>query len=50
MEPPILELTNARLLEHDTLWYGQRLPIVEARPAFGRAFAAQLAVFTATQP
>jgi glutathione S-transferase len=105
LEPPILDLTNALLLERDEPWFEQRLPLLrnrirdrfsalsarlgeadwldgafsagdlmmvtvlrrlnrtdlldehqnlaayvvrgEARPAFGRAFAAQLAVFTA---
>lgn len=31
VEPPILELANARLLERDTPWHGQRLPLVEDR-------------------
>jgi glutathione S-transferase len=31
IEPPILELTNARLLERDQPWSTQRLPIVEDR-------------------
>ena len=31
VEPPILELGNARLLEKEKTWYAQRLPIVEAR-------------------
>ncbi len=31
VEPPILELTNARLLESDKPWSGERLPLVEAR-------------------
>jgi glutathione S-transferase len=31
IEPPILDLQNARLLERDKSWYGQRLPIVEDR-------------------
>jgi glutathione S-transferase len=105
LEPPILDLTNALLLERDEPWFEQRLPLLrnrirdrlsalsarlseadwldgpfsagdlmmitvqrrldrtdlldehqnlaayvargEARPAFRRAFAAQLAVFTA---
>ena len=104
VEPPLVELEAAELLEHDKPWYGQRLPLLqdrartrldslsrrlgdaewldgaftagdlmmvgvlfrskesgildafpnlgayvargEARPAFQRAFAAQLAVFT----
>ncbi|MFO1081243.1 MAG: glutathione S-transferase family protein [Reyranellaceae bacterium] len=31
VEPPILELVTARLLEGDRPWAGQRLPLVEAR-------------------
>jgi glutathione S-transferase len=31
VEPPILELTIARLLERDTSWYEARLPLVEDR-------------------
>jgi glutathione S-transferase len=31
VEPPILELTNARLLERDKPWSGERLPLVEDR-------------------
>ncbi|GGE05127.1 glutathione S-transferase [Aureimonas endophytica] len=31
VEPPILELTNARLLEGDRSWSGERLPLVEDR-------------------
>lgn len=31
VEPPILELANARLLEHDTPWSRERLPLVEDR-------------------
>jgi glutathione S-transferase len=31
VEPPILELQNARLLEQDQPWCAQRLPLVEAR-------------------
>src|ERR1700758_4023801 len=31
MEPPIVELGNARLLERDETWYEQRLPVVEER-------------------
>ena len=31
VEPPILELTNAQLLEADKTWSAQRLPLVEAR-------------------
>jgi len=31
MEPPILELANARLLERDQSWYQERLPLVEDR-------------------
>jgi len=31
IEPPILELTNARLLERDKSWHAERLPIVEER-------------------
>jgi glutathione S-transferase len=31
VEPPILELQNARLLERDKPWSGERLPVVEER-------------------
>jgi glutathione S-transferase len=31
IEPPILELQNARLLERDRSWYEERLPLVEDR-------------------
>jgi glutathione S-transferase len=31
VEPPILELVTARLLEGDKPWYAERLPLVEAR-------------------
>lgn len=31
VEPPILELANARLLERDKSWHAQRLPLVEDR-------------------
>lgn len=31
MEPPILELANARLLEDDKAWAKERLPLVEGR-------------------
>jgi glutathione S-transferase len=31
MEPPIVDLEIATLLERDETWYGQRLPIVEDR-------------------
>jgi len=31
MEPPILDLQIAKLLERDEPWYEQRLPVVEAR-------------------
>ncbi len=31
VEPPILELGNARLLEGDKPWYAERLPLVEER-------------------
>jgi glutathione S-transferase len=31
IEPPILDLQNARLLESDKSWYEQRLPVVEDR-------------------
>ena len=31
VEPPILELTNARLLEGDKPWNKERLPLVEER-------------------
>jgi len=31
LEPPILELTNARLLEGDKSWSAQRMPLVEDR-------------------
>jgi glutathione S-transferase len=108
VEPPILDLATSRILERDTPWYEQRLPLVEervrvrlrelsrrlgdadwldggfgagdlmmvavllrlkasgmfdeypnlvayvargeARPAYTRAFAAQLAVFTGKPP
>jgi Glutathione S-transferase len=108
VEPPVIELTMARLLERDKSWYRERLPILEdrvrsrldqlsnrlgntdwldgafsagdlmmvtvllrvkslamldqypnlsaylargeARPAYQRAFAAQLAVFTGNAP
>jgi glutathione S-transferase len=108
VEPPVIELTMARLLEHDKSWYRERLPLLEdrvrsrldqlsnrlgntdwldgafsagdlmmvtvllrvkslamldqypnlsaylargeARPAYKRAFAAQLAVFTGNAP
>ena len=56
IEPPILELANAKLLEGDKPWSAQRMPLVpnlaayvargEARPAYKRAFAAQLAHYT----
>jgi glutathione S-transferase len=73
VEPPILELATAMLLERDKPWYVERLPLVkdrvrgrlgplsvldeypnlaayvargEARPAYKRAFDAQLAVNT----
>src|SRR5437660_12920189 len=69
VEPPILELGTARLLEGDKPWSKERLPLVEdrvrdrlildeypnlaayvargeARPAYKRAFAAQLAINT----
>jgi glutathione S-transferase len=39
VEPPILELANARLLERDKSWYAERLPLVEDRV---RARLAQL--------
>src|ERR687898_3622041 len=29
VEPPIIELVNARLLEHDKTWSEQRLPLVK---------------------
>ena len=31
VEPPILELGTARLLERDKIWYEERLPLVEDR-------------------
>ena len=31
VEPPILDLANARLVERDQPWYQQRLPVVEQR-------------------
>jgi glutathione S-transferase len=31
VEPPILELATARLLERDKAWYDERLPVVEDR-------------------
>jgi len=31
VEPPVLELANARLLEGDKPWHAARLPLVEAR-------------------
>ena len=31
VEPPILELSNAKLLEQDQSWYTERLPVVRAR-------------------
>jgi glutathione S-transferase len=31
VEPPILELENAKLLERDKLWHSERLPLVEDR-------------------
>jgi glutathione S-transferase len=31
VEPPILEFTNAKLLERDKSWYSERLPLVEER-------------------
>ncbi|MET0858330.1 MAG: glutathione S-transferase family protein, partial [Telluria sp.] len=31
VEPPILELANAKLLERDKPWYEERLPVVEDR-------------------
>jgi glutathione S-transferase len=31
MEPPIIDLAIARLLERDEAWYEQRLPVVEDR-------------------
>ena len=31
IEPPILELQTARLLESDKPWYAQRLPLIEER-------------------
>jgi glutathione S-transferase len=31
VEPPILEVANARLLERDRSWYQERLPVVEDR-------------------
>ena len=37
VEPPILELANARLLEGDEPWYEERLPLVEDRVRNGLA-------------
>jgi glutathione S-transferase len=31
VEPPILELANARLLERECPWHQERLPLVEDR-------------------
>ena len=31
IEPPILEFTNAKLLESDKLWAAERMPLVKAR-------------------
>jgi glutathione S-transferase len=31
VEPPILDLANAKVLERDKPWYAQRLPVVEDR-------------------
>src|SRR5204862_1129882 len=31
VEPPILELANARLLESDKPWHAERLPLVQDR-------------------
>ena len=31
VEPPILDRGIAALLEHDKIWYGERLPILEER-------------------
>ena len=31
VEPPILDLANAKILERDKTWYEQRLPLVERR-------------------
>src|SRR5689334_19572124 len=31
VEPPILELANAKLLESDRPWHAERLPLVEDR-------------------
>ena len=31
IEPPILELANAKILERDKPWYAERLPVVEDR-------------------
>jgi glutathione S-transferase len=31
VEPPILELANAKILERDKAWYADRLPLVEDR-------------------
>ena len=31
VEPPILELANANLLERDKTWHAERLPLVEER-------------------
>ena len=42
MEPPILDLTIARIIERDQPWAGERLPLVEDR---ARARLGQLAAF-----
>jgi glutathione S-transferase len=65
VEPPILELATPKLLEGDKPWHAERLPLVEdrvrgrlaayvargeSRPAYKRAFDAQLAVYTGKPP
>jgi glutathione S-transferase len=42
VEPPILELANARLLERDRSWAAERMPLVEDRV---RARLAQLSAY-----
>ena len=44
VEPPILELSTARLLERDRPWSEERLPLASGRPRF-RARLQQLSVF-----
>lgn len=45
VEPPILDLANAKLLEGDKPWWDERLPLVEARV---RTRLAQLSAFLGT--